>query len=86
MLRGIGVSPGVAWAPALVVRLDFPDVPDRTVAPDEVEGEITAFEPGFETFPDGDGFGVVGDGAEDKGRCGHGGLVRRGAVRRRLCR
>jgi len=39
-LRGIGVSPGVAWAPALVVRLDFPDVPDRTVGPDEVEGEI----------------------------------------------
>lgn len=40
MLRGIGVSPGVAWAPALVVRLDFPEVPDRTVAPDDVEGEI----------------------------------------------
>jgi phosphotransferase system enzyme I (PtsI) len=39
-LRGIGVSPGVAWAPALVVRLDFPDVPDRTVGDDEVEGEI----------------------------------------------
>jgi phosphotransferase system enzyme I (PtsI) len=40
MLRGIGVSPGVAWAPALVVRLDFPEVPDRTVAADELEGEI----------------------------------------------
>ena len=40
MLRGIGVSPGVAWAPALVVRLDFPEVPDRTVSDDDVEGEI----------------------------------------------
>ena len=39
-LRGIGVSPGVAWAPALVVRLDFPEVPDRTVGPEEVEGEL----------------------------------------------
>lgn len=39
-LQGIGVSPGVAWAPALVVRLDFPDVPDRTVEPHEVEGEV----------------------------------------------
>ena len=39
-LRGIGVSPGVAWAPALVVRLDFPDVPDRTVSAEEVAGEI----------------------------------------------
>jgi phosphotransferase system enzyme I (PtsI) len=39
-LRGIGVSPGVAWAPALVVRLDFPEVPDRTVAPEDVEGEV----------------------------------------------
>jgi phosphoenolpyruvate-protein phosphotransferase (PTS system enzyme I) len=40
LLRGIGVSPGTAWAPALVVRLDFPDVPDRTVEPDEVEHEV----------------------------------------------
>jgi phosphotransferase system enzyme I (PtsI) len=39
-LRGIGVSPGVAWAPALVIRLDFPEVPDRTVEPHEVEGEV----------------------------------------------
>jgi len=39
-LRGIGVSPGVAWAPALVVRLDFPEVPDRTVAAEDVEGEV----------------------------------------------
>ena len=39
-LRGIGVSPGVAWAPALVIRLDFPEVPDRSVEPHEVEGEV----------------------------------------------
>ena len=39
-LRGIGVSPGVAWAPALVIRLDFPEVPDRSVEPHEVDGEV----------------------------------------------
>jgi phosphotransferase system enzyme I (PtsI) len=38
--RGIGVSPGVAWGPALVVRWDFPEVPDRTVRPDQVEHEV----------------------------------------------
>ena len=38
--RGIGVSPGVACAPAVVVRWDFPKVPDRTVSPDQVEGEV----------------------------------------------
>jgi phosphotransferase system enzyme I (PtsI) len=40
VLRGIGVSPGVACAPALIMRWDFPEVRDRTVAPDEVEGEV----------------------------------------------
>ena len=39
-IRGIGVSPGVAFAPALVVRFDFPEVPDRTVRPDQVEEEV----------------------------------------------
>jgi phosphotransferase system enzyme I (PtsI) len=39
-MRGIGVSPGVACAPALTVRWDFPEVKDRTVAADEVEGEV----------------------------------------------
>jgi phosphotransferase system enzyme I (PtsI) len=39
-LTGIGVSPGVAYASALVVRLDFPDVPDRGVGPEEVESEL----------------------------------------------
>ena len=40
LLKGVGVSPGVAWAPALVVRLDFPSVPDRAVPPEQVEGEV----------------------------------------------
>jgi phosphotransferase system enzyme I (PtsI) len=40
ILRGIGVSPGVACAPALIVRWDFPEVPDRTVAAEEVESEV----------------------------------------------
>jgi phosphoenolpyruvate-protein phosphotransferase (PTS system enzyme I) len=39
-LRGIGVSPGVACAPALVVRWDFPGVPDRAVRPDQVDAEV----------------------------------------------
>jgi phosphotransferase system enzyme I (PtsI) len=30
----------VAWAPALIVRFDFPQVPDRAVAPDQVESEV----------------------------------------------
>ncbi|MGH7518757.1 MAG: phosphoenolpyruvate--protein phosphotransferase, partial [Gemmatimonadales bacterium] len=40
VIRGVGVSPGVACAPALVVRLDFPSVPDRAVPPDKVEHEV----------------------------------------------
>ncbi len=39
-LRGIGVSPGTALAPAIVVRFDFPDVTDRSIAPGEVEAEL----------------------------------------------
>ncbi|HEU4698011.1 MAG TPA: phosphoenolpyruvate--protein phosphotransferase [Gemmatimonadales bacterium] len=39
-LRGIGVSPGVAWARAVVLRTEFPDVPDRGIAPEEVEHEV----------------------------------------------
>jgi phosphotransferase system enzyme I (PtsI) len=30
----------MAWAPALVIRLEFPDVPDRTVGPEDVESEV----------------------------------------------
>lgn len=40
LIRGIGVSPGIAYAPAVLVRSDFPDVPDRAVAPDQVEHEV----------------------------------------------
>jgi phosphotransferase system enzyme I (PtsI) len=40
VLRGIGVSPGVACAPALVMRWDFPEVPDRAVRPEQVEDEV----------------------------------------------
>jgi phosphoenolpyruvate-protein phosphotransferase (PTS system enzyme I) len=40
VLRGIGVSPGVSCAPALIIRWDFPEVPDRTVGANEVEGEV----------------------------------------------
>lgn len=40
VLHGIGVSPGVACAPALVVRWDFPEVPDRAVRPDQVDDEV----------------------------------------------
>ena len=40
ILRGIGVSPGVACAPALIMRWDFPEVKDRTVPAGEVEKEV----------------------------------------------
>lgn len=40
VLRGVGVSPGVAFAPVLAVRWAFPEVPDRTVALDQVEAEV----------------------------------------------
>ncbi|MDH5316053.1 MAG: phosphoenolpyruvate--protein phosphotransferase [Gemmatimonadota bacterium] len=40
VLHGIGVSPGVAYAPALIVDLRFPDVADRTIAPDQIEEEV----------------------------------------------
>ncbi|MFL5520801.1 MAG: phosphoenolpyruvate--protein phosphotransferase [Gemmatimonadales bacterium] len=40
VVRGIGVSPGVAYARATLVRTNFPDVPDRTVRPDQIEDEV----------------------------------------------
>jgi phosphoenolpyruvate-protein phosphotransferase (PTS system enzyme I) len=40
VLRGIGVSPGVACAPAVLIRWDFPEVKDRTVPAGEVENEV----------------------------------------------
>ncbi len=39
-LRGVGVSPGLAVAPAAAVAWSFPDVEDRTVDDSEVEHEI----------------------------------------------
>jgi phosphotransferase system enzyme I (PtsI) len=39
-LSGIGVSAGVAFARTVLMRPDFPEVPDRTVRPEEVEGEV----------------------------------------------
>lgn len=39
-MRGIGVSPGVGLAHAVVVRWELPNVPDRTVESDEVAGEV----------------------------------------------
>jgi phosphoenolpyruvate-protein phosphotransferase (PTS system enzyme I) len=39
-LRGIGVSPGVACAPALVLRWEFPAVPDRAVRAEQVDAEV----------------------------------------------
>ncbi|MDZ4675429.1 MAG: phosphoenolpyruvate--protein phosphotransferase [Gemmatimonadota bacterium] len=39
-LRGVGVSPGLAVAPALVIETRFPEVADRSISADEVEPEI----------------------------------------------
>jgi len=39
-LQGIGVSPGVAFGPALIVRLDVPDVPNRGITPDQADAEV----------------------------------------------
>jgi phosphotransferase system enzyme I (PtsI) len=43
VIRGIGVSPGMAWAPAVAVRRDFPEVPDRTITAHQVEDEVHRF-------------------------------------------
>jgi phosphotransferase system enzyme I (PtsI) len=40
VLRGIGVSPGVACAPAVIMRWDFPEVKDRTISPEDVDQEV----------------------------------------------
>jgi phosphotransferase system enzyme I (PtsI) len=40
VLRGVGVSPGVAFAPALSARWTFPDVPQRTIDPTEFDAEV----------------------------------------------
>ncbi len=41
-LHGIGVSPGVAFGPAVIVRLDVPDVPNRAIPLDEVADQVEA--------------------------------------------
>lgn len=41
ILHGIGVSPGVAYGPALVVDWRFPDVADRAITPDQIDHEVT---------------------------------------------
>ncbi|HEX7024642.1 MAG TPA: phosphoenolpyruvate--protein phosphotransferase [Gemmatimonadales bacterium] len=43
-IRGVGVSPGLAYAPAVVLEWNFPAVPDRWVAPDQVEEEVRRLE------------------------------------------
>ena len=40
-LRGVGVSPGIAFAPVVAVRWSFPNVPDRNVPPEQHDAEIT---------------------------------------------
>jgi phosphotransferase system enzyme I (PtsI) len=49
LLRGIGVSPGVAIGPAVVLRREFPDVPQRVIAPDAVAGEVQRLRTAVET-------------------------------------
>ncbi len=39
-LRGVGVSPGVAFARAITVRWSFPDIPNRTVPAGEQDAEV----------------------------------------------
>ncbi len=40
LLKGIGVSPGIAIGPAVIVRSGLPDVPHRVVARQQVEKEV----------------------------------------------
>ncbi|HYT05830.1 MAG TPA: phosphoenolpyruvate--protein phosphotransferase [Gemmatimonadales bacterium] len=40
LLKGIGVSPGIAVGPAVVVRWTMPDVPNRVVPRSQVEREV----------------------------------------------
>jgi phosphotransferase system enzyme I (PtsI) len=40
VLKGIGVSPGLAYAPAVVLQWRFPEVTDRTVTDAEVDREV----------------------------------------------
>lgn len=40
VLHGIGVSPGTAVGPAVVLRTEFPDVPHRIIPPEDVAAEV----------------------------------------------
>ena len=40
ILQGVGVSPGVAFAPALLVRWTFPNIPERTIVAAEFDAEV----------------------------------------------
>ncbi len=40
LVQGVGVSPGVAFGPAVIVRLDVPDVPNRAIRPEEADAEV----------------------------------------------
>jgi len=51
-LQGIGVSPGLAVAPALVIESRFPDVPDRSITPGEVAPEIARLHAAMEAVVD----------------------------------
>ena len=71
-LRGIGVSPGVAFARTVLMRPDFPEVPDRTVRPDEVEGEVRRLRDGGDLGGGPPrGTGAEGAGARRGGRVAH---------------
>jgi phosphotransferase system enzyme I (PtsI) len=48
LLRGVAVSPGVAVGPALVVRWEVPQVPERTVAPAEIARELERLHEGLD--------------------------------------
>ena len=45
LLKGIGVSPGIAIGPALVLRWTMPDVPQRVVPRSQVERKSAACAP-----------------------------------------
>jgi phosphotransferase system enzyme I (PtsI) len=49
LLHGIGVSPGIAIGPAVVLRREFPDVPQRVIAPDQVADEVRRLRAAVET-------------------------------------
>jgi phosphotransferase system enzyme I (PtsI) len=40
VMCGIGVSPGIAVGPAVVLRTHLPDVPHRIIAPEDVDAEV----------------------------------------------